>query len=61
MRAKIDGAANITWLSSGTEDFFLSAYYFDAGVYHTENSGLTYSNGKGAPHVPDVCGRKKNV
>jgi len=47
MRAKIDGAANITWLSSGTEDFFLSAYYFNAGVYHTENSGLTYTNGKG--------------
>ena len=47
MRAKIDGAANTTWLSSGTEDFFLSAYYFDNGVYHTQNSGLTYKDNKG--------------
>ena len=51
MRARIDGATDVTWLSSGTEDFFLSAYYFDAGVYHTENSGLTYSNGKGTMSV----------
>ena len=41
-RARIDGAANITWLSSGTEDFFLSAYYFNRGIYHLDNSGLTY-------------------
>jgi len=46
-------AANrdVTWLPSGREDFFLSAYYFDSGVYHTENSGLTYSNGKGTMSV----------
>ena len=41
-RARIDGAANVTWLSSGTEDFFLSAYYFNRGIYHLDNSGLTY-------------------
>ena len=41
-RARIDGAANTTWLSSGTEDFFLSAYYFNRGVFHFDNSGLTY-------------------
>ena len=46
MRAKIDGN-NITWLSSGTEDFFLSGYYFNRGVYHTDNSGLTYKNDPG--------------
>ena len=42
MRARIDGASNITWLSSGTEDFFLSAYYFNRGTFHHDNSGLTY-------------------
>lgn len=41
-RAVIDGEANTTWLSSGTEDFFLSAYYFNRGTFHMENSGLTY-------------------
>ena len=41
-RAKIDDSPNTTWLSSGTEDFFLSAYYFNRGVYHLDNSGLTY-------------------
>ena len=47
MRAVIDDSPNVTWLSSGTEDFFLSAYYFNKGVYHLDNSGLTYTNGKG--------------
>lgn len=42
MRAKIDGSSDITWLSSGTEDFFLSAYYFNKGIYHLPNAGLTY-------------------
>lgn len=40
-RAQIDGEADTTWLSSGTEDFFLSAYYFNRGYYHFENAGLT--------------------
>ena len=35
-----DGA--VTWLSSGTEDYFLSASYFDEGVYAGSQAGLTY-------------------
>ena len=30
------------YLSSGTEDFFLSAYYFNKGLYYSDHSGLTY-------------------
>ena len=45
-RAGID-SSNITWLSSGTEDFFLSGYYFNHGIYHTDNSGLTYKEDPG--------------
>lgn len=41
VRAYIDGG-NVTFLSSGTEDFFLSAFYFNEGVFHSDNSGLTY-------------------
>ena len=43
-RAFIDGSNEAMWLSSGTEDFFLSAYYFDAGTYQNSNAGLTYIN-----------------
>ena len=46
-RARIDGAQDL-WLSSGTEDFFLSAYYFNRGIYHSDNSGLTFKDNKGA-------------
>ena len=46
MRVKIDGG-DVMYLSSGTEDFFLSAYYFNAGVFHMDNSGLTSFEGKG--------------
>lgn len=42
MRSYIDGSNKTTWLSSGTEDFFLSAYYFDKGLYHLDNAGLTH-------------------
>ena len=48
MRAYIDGSNSTTWLSSGTEDFFLSAYYFNEGIFHSDNSGLTYMKGPGA-------------
>ena len=41
-RAFIDGSNKTMWLSSGTEDFFLSAYYFNAGTFQAPNSGLTY-------------------
>ncbi|XP_068755557.1 uncharacterized protein [Montipora capricornis] len=42
MRAYIDGSNKTTWLSSGTEDFFLSAFYFNEGLYHLPNAGLTF-------------------
>lgn len=42
VRAYIDGSENTTWLSSGTEDFFLSAFYFDEGLFYSDSSGLTY-------------------
>lgn len=48
MRAYIDGSNKTTWLSSGTEDFFLSAYYFNRGIYHLDNAGLTYLNASGS-------------
>ena len=46
MRVIIDGG-DVMFLSSGTEDFFLSAYYYNKGVYHFENSGLTSKEGVG--------------
>ena len=46
MRVVIDGGDTM-FLSSGTEDFFLSAYYFNKGVHHFENAGLTSEEGKG--------------
>jgi len=47
MRVKIDYQTNYQYLSSGTEDFFLSAYYFDSGMYHDDNAGCTYLEGPG--------------
>ena len=35
MRALIDGDASPIFLSSGAEDYFLSAYYFDEGQFKT--------------------------
>lgn len=46
MRVVIDGG-DVMFLSSGTEDFFLSAYYYNKGVFHFENSGLTSKEGAG--------------
>ena len=40
-RAMIDNNNKTQYLSSGTEDFFLSAYYYDKGVFHTDDAGLT--------------------
>lgn len=34
-------------LSSGTEDYFLSASYFDEGMFKTSQSGVTYKTGPG--------------
>ena len=42
VRANIDNSDEITFLSSGMEDFFLSAYYFNDGSYEGFQSGLTY-------------------
>ncbi|EDO40043.1 predicted protein [Nematostella vectensis] len=47
LRAFIDDPQRITWLSSGTEDFFLSAYYFNAGLFQSDDSGVTYVNDTG--------------
>ena len=48
MRSYVDEGNRTTWLSSGTEDFFLSAYYFDKGLYHLDNAGLTYLDRNGS-------------
>lgn len=42
-----DAATNSTpiFLSSGAEDYFLSASYFDEGEFISPNSGLTYKAG----------------
>ena len=45
-RVQIDGGET-QLLSSGTEDFFLSAYYFNQGTFHLPNSGLTYIQSPG--------------
>jgi hypothetical protein len=42
LRAYIDGSKQPLLLSSGTEDYFLSAYYFASGLYHMENAGATH-------------------
>jgi hypothetical protein len=44
MRLYVDGSAAPLFLSSGTEDYFNSAMYFDGGPFRFENSGLTYKN-----------------
>ena len=51
MRAMIDGATSPLFLSSGAEDYFLSAYYFNEGEFKTPNSGVTYYDGKGTLSV----------
>ena len=38
----------VTYLSSGTEDMFLSAYYFNKGLFHTDHAGCTYINYPGS-------------
>ena len=46
-RAIVDNDENIQYLSSGTEDLFLSAYYYNAGIYHTDHAGLSYKDPAG--------------
>jgi len=42
MRLFVDGQKKPIFLSSGAEDYFLSAFYFDEGMFKTSQSGLTY-------------------
>ncbi|XP_028392889.1 uncharacterized protein LOC114517388 [Dendronephthya gigantea] len=46
VRANIDNSNETTFLSSGTEDFFLSAFYFNSGEFHGFHSGLAYKSNK---------------
>ena len=45
-RAEIDDKP-MQFLSSGTEDLFLSASYFNAGFFHDNHAGLTCRTGAG--------------
>ena len=47
LRMKIDDDINYQYLSSGTEDIFDSSYYFDSGIYHSDEVGLTYKSNPG--------------
>jgi hypothetical protein len=42
LRAFPNGRKEPLWLSSGTEDYFLGTYYFNAGPYHLPLAGLTH-------------------
>jgi Protein of unknown function (DUF2961) len=42
LRAFPNGRKEPLWLSSGTEDYFLGTYYFNAGLYHLPPAGLTH-------------------
>jgi len=47
MRAYVNGAStpNYSWLmSTGTEDYFQSAFYFDGGAFKFPEAGLTHRN-----------------
>ena len=46
-RAILDYDNDVHYLSSGTEDLFLSAYYYNGGIYHTDHSGLSYKDDPG--------------
>jgi hypothetical protein len=45
VRAWIDGAPAPLVLSSGTEDYFEGANFFDAGLYKSDQAGVTFLNG----------------
>ncbi len=51
MRFYADGATQPLFLSSGAEDYFLSASYFDEGMFKGPNSGLTYFDHHGGVNV----------
>jgi len=42
VRAYIQGSSSPMLISSGTEDYFQSAFYFDAGEFHFPEAGFTH-------------------
>lgn len=46
MRAYLGSAAELQFLSSGLEDYFLGTYYFNRGLYHLPQAGLTHKDEK---------------
>jgi len=42
LRGYLDGSEEPLPLSSGTEDYFLGTYYFNRGMYHFPEAGLTH-------------------
>mgnify|MGYP002803519054 FL=1 len=58
VRANIDHSNETTFLSSGTEDFFLSAYYFNTGSYEGYQSGLTYKREDGPDDFTKIIAYK---
>jgi len=44
MRAYFGGASDPQYLSSGLEDYFLGTYYFNRGMYHLPEAGLTHKD-----------------
>jgi hypothetical protein len=46
MRAYLGSASEPEFLSSGLEDYFLGTYYFNRGLYHLPQAGLTHKDEK---------------
>jgi len=44
MRAYLGGETRPQYLSSGLEDYFLGTYYFNRGLYHFAQAGLTHKS-----------------
>jgi hypothetical protein len=44
MRAYMGGSNEAQFLSSGLEDYFLGTYYFNRGLYHFHQAGLTHKD-----------------
>jgi hypothetical protein len=44
MRAYIGTTREPQYLSSGLEDYFLGTYYFNRGLYHLPQAGLTHKD-----------------
>ncbi len=46
MRAFFGASSEPQFLSSGLEDYFLGTYYFNRGLYHLPQAGLTHKDEK---------------